>query len=108
VGVDRPSRVDQLVGQAECRVAPDALSRRPGISSGGSAAEIAADDPRAFDKRAQLRPGRLIYVYYIYEQAFQYFMLGEASAAVVLFFVVIVGLTLGQWLAFRPRVHYTT
>ena len=29
----------------------------------------------------------VIYVYYIYEQAFQYFKLGKASAAVVLFFV---------------------
>ena len=49
-----------------------------------------------------------IYVYYIYEQAFQYFKLGKASAAVVLFFVVIVALTVAQWLAFRRRVHYTT
>ena len=50
----------------------------------------------------------VIYVYYIYEQAFQYFKLGKASAAVVLFFVVIVALTFAQWLAFRRRVHYTT
>jgi ABC-type sugar transport system permease subunit len=50
----------------------------------------------------------VIYVYYIYEQAFQYFKLGKASAAVVLFFVVIVALTFVQWLAFRRRVHYTT
>lgn len=49
-----------------------------------------------------------IYVYYIYEQAFQYFKLGKASAAVVLFFIVIVALTFAQWLAFRRRVHYTT
>ncbi len=50
----------------------------------------------------------MIYVYYIYEQAFQYFKLGKASAAVVLFFIVIVALTFAQWLAFRRRVHYTT
>jgi len=50
----------------------------------------------------------MIYVYYIYEQAFQYFKLGRASAAVVLFFIVIVALTLAQWLALRRRVHYTT
>jgi sn-glycerol 3-phosphate transport system permease protein len=50
----------------------------------------------------------MIYVYYIYEQAFQYFKLGKASAAVVLFFVVIVALTFAQWLAFRRRVHYLT
>lgn len=50
----------------------------------------------------------VIYVYYIYEQAFQYFKLGKASAAVVLFFIVIVTLTFAQWLAFRRRVHYTT
>jgi sn-glycerol 3-phosphate transport system permease protein len=50
----------------------------------------------------------VIYVYYIYEQAFQYFKLGKASAAVVLFFIVIVALTFAQWLAFRRRVHYTT
>ena len=42
----------------------------------------------------------------IYEQAFQYFKLGKASAAVVLFFIVIVALTFAQWLAFRRRVHY--
>lgn len=49
----------------------------------------------------------VIYVYYIYEQAFQYFKLGKASAAVVVFFAVIVALTYLQWLAFRRRVHYT-
>ena len=49
----------------------------------------------------------MIYVYYIYEQAFQYFKLGKASAAVVLFFIAIVALTFAQWLAFRRRVHYT-
>ena len=50
----------------------------------------------------------MIYVYYIYEQAFQYFKLGKASAAVVLFFIGIVALTFAQWLVFRRRVHYTT
>lgn len=50
----------------------------------------------------------VIYVYYIYEQAFQYFKLGKASAAVVLFFIGIVALTFAQWLAFRRRVHYTS
>jgi ABC-type sugar transport system permease subunit len=49
----------------------------------------------------------VIYVYYIYEQAFQYFKLGRASAAVVLFFIAIVALTFAQWLVFRRRVHYT-
>jgi len=50
----------------------------------------------------------MIYVYYIYEQAFQYFRLGKASAAVVIFFALILLLTLLQWLLFRRRVQYTT
>jgi len=50
----------------------------------------------------------MIYVYYIYEQAFQYFKLGKASAAVVVFFLLILGLTILQWAFFRRRVHYTT
>jgi sn-glycerol 3-phosphate transport system permease protein len=49
----------------------------------------------------------VIYVYYIYEQAFQYFKLGKASAAVVVFFALILALTLVQWALFRRRVHYT-
>jgi ABC-type sugar transport system permease subunit len=49
----------------------------------------------------------MIYVYYIYEQAFQYFKLGKASAAVVVFFALIVALTLLQWALFRRRLHYT-
>jgi len=49
----------------------------------------------------------MIYVYYIYEQAFQYFKLGKASAAVVIFFTLILLLTLAQWALFRRRVHYT-
>lgn len=50
----------------------------------------------------------MIYVYYIYEQAFQYFRLGKASAAVVIFFALILLLTLLQWIVFRRRVQYTT
>ena len=50
----------------------------------------------------------MIYVYYIYEQAFQYFRLGKASAAVVIFFALILLITLLQWLVFRKRVQYTT
>jgi sn-glycerol 3-phosphate transport system permease protein len=50
----------------------------------------------------------VIYVYYIYEQAFQYFRLGKASAAVVVFFALIVLLTVLQWAVFRRRVQYTT
>jgi sn-glycerol 3-phosphate transport system permease protein len=50
----------------------------------------------------------MIYVYYIYEQAFQYFKLGKASAAVVIFFALILALTVLQWRVFRRRIHYTT
>jgi ABC-type sugar transport system permease subunit len=50
----------------------------------------------------------MIYVYYIYEQAFQYFKLGKASAAVVIFFALILALTVLQWRMFRRRIHYTT
>jgi multiple sugar transport system permease protein len=50
----------------------------------------------------------MIYVYYIYEQAFQYFKLGKASAAVVVFFALILALTALQWQVFRRRIHYTT
>jgi sn-glycerol 3-phosphate transport system permease protein len=49
----------------------------------------------------------MIYVYYIYEQAFQYFKLGKASAAVVVFFLLILALTVAQWAVFRRRVNYT-
>jgi len=49
----------------------------------------------------------MIYVYYIYEQAFQYFKLGKASAAVVVFFALIVALTFLQWRLFRRRLHDT-
>ena len=51
----------------------------------------------------------MIYVYYIYEQAFQYFKLGKASAAVVIFFALILALTRRcSGGCFRRRVHYTT
>ena len=50
----------------------------------------------------------MIYVYYIYEQAFQYFKLGKASAAMVVFFALILALTVLQWRVFRRRIHYTT
>ncbi len=48
-----------------------------------------------------------IYVYYIYEQAFQYFRLGKASAAVVVFFLVILALTLAEWKLFRRSTEPT-
>ena len=48
----------------------------------------------------------MIYVYYIYEQAFQYFKLGKASAAVVVLFTLILALTALQWWLLRRRVHY--
>lgn len=49
----------------------------------------------------------MIYVYYVYEQAFQYFKLGKASAAIVVFFVLILALTGAQWWLLRRRVQYT-
>ena len=51
--------------------------------------------------------GTMIYVYYVYEQAFQYFKLGKASAAIVVFFMLILALTGAQWWLLRRRVHYT-
>ena len=48
----------------------------------------------------------MIYVYYIYEQAFQYFKLGKASAAVVVLFTLILALTALQWWLLRRRVNY--
>lgn len=47
-----------------------------------------------------------IYVYYVYEQAFRYFLLGRASAAVVIGFLLILVLTLVEHRIFRRRVHY--
>lgn len=41
-----------------------------------------------------------IYVYFVYEQAFGYFKVGYASAAVVLFFVVLLGVTVLQFRLF--------
>lgn len=42
-----------------------------------------------------------IYVYYVWEQAFQYFKIGEASAAVTVFFLAILAVTLMQFRLFR-------
>ncbi|MDD3997841.1 MAG: sugar ABC transporter permease [Sphaerochaetaceae bacterium] len=48
-----------------------------------------------------------IYVYYIYEQAFMHSMrLGYASAAVTIFFIIILALTLFQYKVMSKRVHY--
>jgi sn-glycerol 3-phosphate transport system permease protein len=41
-----------------------------------------------------------IYVFYVYEQAFQYFRVGYASAAVMVFFVLILAITLVQFRLF--------
>lgn len=48
-----------------------------------------------------------IYVFYIYEQAFHYFRLGTASAAVIICFLLILGLTFLEHRVFRRGVHYT-
>ena len=48
-----------------------------------------------------------IYVFYIYEQAFHYFRIGRASAAVIICFGLILALTYAQDRLFRRRVHYT-
>jgi ABC-type sugar transport system permease subunit len=48
-----------------------------------------------------------IYVYYIYEQAFHYFRLGRASAAVIICFLLILLLTFVEHRIFRRGVHYT-
>ena len=52
----------------------------------------------------------MIYVYYIYEQAFQYFRLGKASAAVVVFFALILLLTLAAVARVPPAraVHHVS
>jgi len=47
-----------------------------------------------------------IYVYYVYEQAFNYFKLGKASAAVTIFFNLILFLTLFQYIYLRRKVSY--
>jgi ABC-type sugar transport system permease subunit len=47
-----------------------------------------------------------IFVYYIYEVAFEYFKIGKASAAVLIFFVIIIGITLMQFYGLRKRIHY--
>ena len=48
-----------------------------------------------------------IYVFYIYEQAFHYFRIGRASAAVMICFGLILALTYAQHRLFRRNVHYT-
>ena len=48
-----------------------------------------------------------IYVFYIYEQAFHYFRIGRASAAVIICFGLILALTYVQHRLFRRNVHYT-
>jgi len=48
-----------------------------------------------------------IYVFYIYEQAFHYFRIGRASAAVMICFGLILSLTYAQHRLFRRNVHYT-
>ncbi len=47
-----------------------------------------------------------IYVYYVYEQAFNYFKLGKASAAVTVFFSLILLLTLFQYIYLRRKLSY--
>lgn len=48
-----------------------------------------------------------IFVYYIYETAFLYsFQIGSASAAVVVFFLIIFVLATVQWKVLRKKVHY--
>jgi sn-glycerol 3-phosphate transport system permease protein len=47
-----------------------------------------------------------IYVFFIYEQAFHYFRLGTAGAAVVICFLLILLLTFVQHRVFHRRVHY--
>ncbi len=47
-----------------------------------------------------------IYVYYVYEQAFNYFKLGKASAAVTVFFNLILLLTLFQYIYLRRKLSY--
>ncbi len=48
-----------------------------------------------------------IYVFFIYEQAFHYFRIGRASAAVIICFSLILGLTYAQHRVFRRKIHYT-
>ena len=45
-----------------------------------------------------------IYVYYVYEQAFNYFKLGKASATVTIFFNLILLLTLVQYIYLRRKL----
>jgi sn-glycerol 3-phosphate transport system permease protein len=47
-----------------------------------------------------------IYVFYIYKQAFHYFRLGTASAAVIICFVLILLVTFVEHRILRRKVHY--
>lgn len=48
----------------------------------------------------------LVFVFYIYQLAFEWFDIGKASAVMMVFFVMIIGLTLLQFYALRARIHY--
>ena len=45
-------------------------------------------------------------VYWIYTMAFTEFKTGRASALVMILFVIILALTIIQWLVSRKQVHY--
>jgi len=45
-------------------------------------------------------------VYWIYNMAFEQFRIGRASALIMIFFVIILVLTLLQWIVSRKKVHY--
>lgn len=45
-------------------------------------------------------------VYWIYNMAFEQFRIGRASALIMIFFVIILVLTILQWLVSRKKVHY--
>ncbi|MEI6875848.1 MAG: sugar ABC transporter permease [Spirochaetota bacterium] len=46
------------------------------------------------------------FVYYVYEIAFEYFRFGKASAAAIIFFVMILIITALQFIGLRNRIHY--
>jgi multiple sugar transport system permease protein len=48
----------------------------------------------------------LVYAYYLFKQAFQYFRMGYASALAWILFVAVLGLTLVQLWAGRRWVNY--
>lgn len=47
-----------------------------------------------------------VIVYYLYEQAFQYFKIGYAFAVAYILFVIIFSLTLVQWKIGKQAIHY--